>query len=209
MLVSVDDSGHVQIWFLDLKVSQSQRPIARQTLTRKVRASAWGIDIHAHRRLLAISSNAHDITIFRLGTDEECEIRPQRMQHDHNIPTVAFNASGTLVAGGSIDNTCVVWDVDSAVMLYQFVDRQWVWCVKFLNTEWFKSTRRKSRTSSYPREWIISPVDGLPKRNVHENFPWLAIYSRDPLTTQKTASAFDDLARYPSLAASNQPIPGK
>ena len=59
VLVSAHDDGDVCVWYT--------RDLSRMALRDNVGRSAWGVTIHKERRLLAVSSNTHDITVFELG----------------------------------------------------------------------------------------------------------------------------------------------
>lgn len=59
VLVTTDDSGHISVHF-------PHNP-TRPPLTMKLPLSAWGIDTHSSRRLLAVSCNAHIVTVYHLG----------------------------------------------------------------------------------------------------------------------------------------------
>ncbi|KAF9359385.1 hypothetical protein BGX34_008414 [Mortierella sp. NVP85] len=61
VLVTADESGKVCVWFT--------MNLLRDPLLLSVTQSAWGIAIHSEQRLIAISSNAHNATIFHCGTD--------------------------------------------------------------------------------------------------------------------------------------------
>lgn len=115
VVVTTDDSGHVVVYF-------PKDNFSRAPLLLKVPMSAWGIDTHSSKRLLAISCNAHIITVFHLGMGidgwgwtttppETGEIPSIVMrQHMNNIPCVAFDRTGEYVVSGSLDRTVRMWD---------------------------------------------------------------------------------------------------
>ena len=118
VLVTTDDSGHVAVYF-------PQHP-SRTPLILKMPMSAWGIDTHSSKRLLAISCNAHIVTVFHLGmgikdwkwttattTSSASDERYPSLTmkgHTSNIPCVAFDRNGEYVASGSLDETVHIWD---------------------------------------------------------------------------------------------------
>ncbi|PKC69774.1 hypothetical protein RhiirA1_377245 [Rhizophagus irregularis] len=58
VLVSVDEAGDIRIWFTS---NLNKNPIQFSN-----NESTWGIALHGPKRLLAVSSNSHEITIFNL-----------------------------------------------------------------------------------------------------------------------------------------------
>src|SRR5271163_15876 len=96
VLVTTDDSGHAEVYFTS--------DFERTPLTFKLPMSAWGIDTHSEKRLVAISCNAHIVTIFHVGfgvegwdwttgTPESGDSHPkvELKKHHENIPCVAFD----------------------------------------------------------------------------------------------------------------------
>jgi len=126
VLVTTDDSGHVVIYF-------TANNFSRPPLFLKLPMSAWGIHTHSENRLLAVSCNAHVVTLFHLGMGiEEWEwttatpapgesIAKLVLQgHTNNIPCVALDATGNYVVSGSIDCSIRIWSCKTGS------------CVKFL-----------------------------------------------------------------------------
>jgi WD40 repeat protein len=125
VLVTTDDSGHVVVHFL------KDDYFSRAPLNLKMPMSAWGIDTHPSKRLLAISCNAQIINIFHLGMgiegwtwttkvpDESEEGVPNIILRGHtdNIPCVAFDSTGTFLVSGSIDYTIRLWECKSGQLL--------------------------------------------------------------------------------------------
>ena len=122
VLVATDDSGHVVVHF-------PKDDFSRPPLLLKVPMSAWGIDTHSSKRLLAISCNAHIVTVFHLGmgidgwewttTPPETGETPSIVmrQHKNNIPCVAFDRTGEYVVSGSLDRTIRMWDCKTGQLL--------------------------------------------------------------------------------------------
>lgn len=162
VLVTTDDSGHIVIHF-------PKDNFSRPPLNLKAPMSAWGIDTHSSRRLLAISCNAHIVTLYHLGMGIEDwewtttapapgETIPNIVLrgHSNNIPCVAFDQSGMYIVSGSLDTTVRVWECKSGQLLrmvnnradtYDFFyhgssanDR--VWAVRFVNKCDFKHYQR-------------------------------------------------------------------
>ncbi|KAF9956140.1 hypothetical protein BGZ70_010029 [Mortierella alpina] len=63
VLVSADEAGDVCVWFT--------MNLQREPLLLSVTESAWGVAIHSEKRLIAVSSNAHTVTIFHCGLDTQ------------------------------------------------------------------------------------------------------------------------------------------
>ncbi|KAI8347009.1 hypothetical protein B0O80DRAFT_406460, partial [Mortierella sp. GBAus27b] len=112
VVVTADEFGYVCVWFTT--------NLQRDPLLLSVTESAWGIAIHSEQRLIAISSNAHNATVFYCGTDSRLLQRSVFREtgsssgdiltgHGHNIPSVAFSPCGKFVATASIDRTCRTW----------------------------------------------------------------------------------------------------
>ncbi|KAG0366938.1 hypothetical protein BGZ54_004684 [Gamsiella multidivaricata] len=90
VLVTADESGDVCVWFT--------MNLQRDPLLLSVTESAWGIAIHAEQRLIAISSNAHTVTVFHCGIDS----RPsQRLFSGYTEPS----ASGSNASSSSSSST--------------------------------------------------------------------------------------------------------
>lgn len=112
VLVTNDDSGHVAVHF-------PKNNFERTPIFLSVPMSAWGIDTHSEKRLLAISSNAHIVTIFHLGmgipgwdwtTIEDDDVPSIILRgHSNNIPCVAFDKSGEFIVSGSLDRNVHLW----------------------------------------------------------------------------------------------------
>jgi len=128
VLVTTDDSGHVVSYF-------TADNFSRPPLFLKLPMSAWGIHTHSANRLLAVSCNAHIVTLFHLGMGvngwEWTTATPAPGEniaslvlrgHTDNIPCVAFETTGNYVASGSIDCTIRIWDCKTGL------------CVKLLLT---------------------------------------------------------------------------
>ncbi|KAF9583647.1 hypothetical protein BGW38_008943 [Lunasporangiospora selenospora] len=101
VLVAADEKGEVCVWFT--------MNLSRDPLLLSVTKSAWGIDIHASRRLIAISSNAYTATVFYCGTearpseqrtfrdtDETSQVQRSTEPESHlNIPSYLPASSST------------------------------------------------------------------------------------------------------------------
>ncbi|KAG0300407.1 hypothetical protein BGZ98_009197 [Dissophora globulifera] len=61
VLVTADGNGNICVWFT--------RNLQRDPLLLSVAKSAWGLAIHAERRLIAVSCNSHIATVFHCGID--------------------------------------------------------------------------------------------------------------------------------------------
>ena len=132
VLVTTDDCGHIAVHF-------PKDNFVRPALTMKVPLSAWGIDTHSSKRLLAISCNAHIVTLFHLGMGVEgwewttTALEPEESfprlvlaGHYGNIPCVAFDDSGNWVASGSLDRTIRLWDCKNGIMVRQIPGQRYV-----------------------------------------------------------------------------------
>jgi WD40 repeat protein len=123
VLVTVDDCGQVRVNVGKAASWEKWVPFWQQ-IERKVPRSAWGIDTHASRHLLAISCNAHLVTIFHLGLGIEgwewtTRTPPEIVLKGHinNIPCVAFDRRGELIASGSLDRTVQLWKCKDASLV--------------------------------------------------------------------------------------------
>lgn len=73
VLVSAHDNGDVCVWYTaEIESPRTGHP--RIAIRRHVRESAWGVAIHPQRRLLAVSANSAEITVFELGMERD-EVR--------------------------------------------------------------------------------------------------------------------------------------
>jgi WD40 repeat protein len=157
VVVTTDDSGHIAIYF-------PRDNFRRAALTLRVAASAWGIDTHSSKRLLAISCNAHFVTIFHFGMGIDgwtwtIEVKPEErfpkielFGHYKNIPTVAFDQIGDYLASGSLGGSIILWDcrtgqihqnIDvSAGYIHNIRSDDSVWAIRFVNTNDFKHYQR-------------------------------------------------------------------
>lgn len=61
--MSAHDDGDVCVWYT--------RDLSRIALRLSVSVSAWGVALHKEKRLLAVSANSHNITVFQLGIGED------------------------------------------------------------------------------------------------------------------------------------------
>jgi hypothetical protein len=166
VLVTTDDSGHIAVHF-------PRNNFSRPPLTLGVADSAWGIDTHSSKRLLAISCNAHFVTIFHLGmgidewawTREEVRgeqgfLKIELFGHKNNIPTVGFDQTGEILASGSLDDSVMLWSCRSGQMLinvdvcaryvHTIISNHSVWAVQFVNTKDFKHYQRTEQGISLP-----------------------------------------------------------
>jgi len=123
VLIATDDSGHAVVHF-------ARDNFSRQALVFRLPLSAWGIDTHSSKRLLAISCNAHIVRIYHLGmgiedwewttaTPQPGETTPCIVLrgHSNNIPCVSFDKTGKYIASGSIDNRIILWDCKTGSQL--------------------------------------------------------------------------------------------
>ena len=163
VLITTDDSGHVVVHF-------TADNFSRPPLTLKLPLSAWGIHTHSAKRLLAVSCNAHIVTLFHLGMGIEGwewttaapapgEIIAKLVMQGHtdNIPCVAFERTGRYVASGSIDYSVRLWDckTGSCVKILKTEMRysphpyvkitERVWSVRFVNISDFKHFHRNKQ----------------------------------------------------------------
>jgi len=170
VLVVTDDSGHAEVYFTsDFK---------RTPLTFKLPMSAWGIDTHSDKRLVAISCNAHIVTIFHVGfglegwdwtarTPEEGDSHPkiELMQHQENIPCVAFDASGNYLISGGLDYLVCFWDCQTGQFIkkiedtntYNFFSSRFthiesIWAVRFVNKCDFTHCHKGEQDTSRKKE---------------------------------------------------------
>ncbi|KAG5440034.1 hypothetical protein PCK2_000642, partial [Pneumocystis canis] len=143
VLVCCTDSGYINVWFTN--------DLLRSPLILNTEKSAWGIAIHASKRLLAISSNEHNISLWNLGVYNSFKVWDTDMKewphkfcgHDDNIP------NGTLLISAGIDGTCRLWDVASGALLYVYSDSQRGWFVGFVDILAFKVIKNIDFSEKY------------------------------------------------------------
>ncbi|KAG0288989.1 hypothetical protein BGZ96_007344 [Linnemannia gamsii] len=160
VLVTANDAGEVCVWFTS--------NLRRTPILLSVTESAWGIAIHTERRLIAISTNAHTVTVFHCGTNSR--ISPQHYPsqpasmpltatedpttsqqilsgHGHNIPCVTFSPCGHFIATASVDRTCRTWRLSDGQQIQQkALGPLWGWGVRFVPKEsWMTITRAEYR----------------------------------------------------------------
>ena len=94
VIANVRDDGDVEVFLvrhivhaISTRVDRhdtTQNPVAdnvKPLFLRNVGISAWGLAIHAEARILAVSSNRHEVTIFRFGlVDEHEDVQSPRKQ---------------------------------------------------------------------------------------------------------------------------------
>ncbi|KAG0259882.1 hypothetical protein BG011_002333 [Mortierella polycephala] len=100
VVVTADEIGDVCVWFT--------MNLQRDPLLLSVTDSAWGIAIHAEKRLIAISSNAHTVTVFHCGIDGGNSRRWLSGDSETVVdahPRISAPASTSSVAAGSVEGT--------------------------------------------------------------------------------------------------------
>lgn len=94
VIATVRDDGDVEVFLIRhivhaiaTRVNQhdaTQDPVAdnvKPLFQRNVGISAWGLAIHTQARIIAVSSNRHEVTVFRFGlVDEFDDVRSPRKQ---------------------------------------------------------------------------------------------------------------------------------
>lgn len=94
VIANVRDDGDVEVFLvrhivhaISTRVSRhdaSEDPVAdnvKPLFLRNVGISAWGLAIHTEARIIAVSSNRHEVTIFRFGlVDEFDDVKTPRKQ---------------------------------------------------------------------------------------------------------------------------------
>ena len=107
--MTVNDCGQVAVHF-------PRDNFSRSPILLKVPQSAWGIDTHSEKRLLAISCNALVVTLFHLGLGIKGWVWTLRSPsgiglngHRDNIPCVGFDRTGDYLASGSLDRSVRLW----------------------------------------------------------------------------------------------------
>ncbi|TPX31217.1 hypothetical protein SeMB42_g07794 [Synchytrium endobioticum] len=138
VLVSVDEAAQVRVW--------RTSALDKTPISLTVDESAWGIATHAKRHLLAVSTNAHTITVFdmaecgrSLGTDGRTS-KLLLKGHANNIPSICFSPCGKSLVSASIDQTCKIWDLKTGNIIYsRAITREWAWTCRFVSLLSFKS----------------------------------------------------------------------
>jgi hypothetical protein len=156
-------------------------PGIKRFLHRNVGRSAWGLAIHREARMIAISSNTHEVTViaYALATDEDepCTSEssgselsleddfpsPRRRDHvltlrsSHNIPSVAFNNNAEDPDGRWLFSTCisgevVLWDLHDPDARARMFEMGW--CINALHSD--RAPRR------HPGECFCGNAGALP-----------------------------------------------
>lgn len=137
--ITANDCGKVAIYDV--------QKLNREPIIYDVQHSAWGLAV-SPLRILGISSNSHNVNLFHLSPEfkrfKEDYHSPWFRQetlvlegHEHNIPCITFNSSGTLLLSGSIDRSLQIWDITSLSCLCKFYTKLSIWGVKFIDKNAF------------------------------------------------------------------------
>ncbi|KAL1916856.1 uncharacterized protein VTP21DRAFT_5560 [Calcarisporiella thermophila] len=179
VLVSVHENGNARVWFTSA--------FERAPLLFTVDDSAWSAATHGHRRLLAISANSHNITLFRLQHNSSPSEHPllatgaERVVlrgHTHNIPNIDFSPCGRYLVSCSIDGTCRVWDVETAhtIACQDFAqigrlvrDQQWGWSALFIEKSAVKHVANANLGFANP---FVSRGEPFPGFNSGRDLRW-------------------------------------
>ncbi|CAG8550866.1 20230_t:CDS:10 [Gigaspora rosea] len=150
VLVSVDESGDIHVWYTS--------NLEKDPLHFKNDESTWSIALNGPRRLLAVSANSHEITIFNLqyglqklakfsdSQDMSCKPKYSLRGHRHNIPNISFSSCGQFLVSCSIDKSCRIWNVNTGqTIVSQEVSSEWGWSVCFVSASNFKNANNTSR----------------------------------------------------------------
>ena len=116
ILIAVYDSGLVVIYYTtDLK---------RDPMIFDNRISTWGIAIQSQKKLVAVSSNAFIITIYNMN---QTHAEPMYLKgHSHNIPSIDFSSCGRYLVSGSVDCSCIIWNLENGEPLHSFsIENKW------------------------------------------------------------------------------------
>ncbi|KAG4303135.1 hypothetical protein PCANB_000500 [Pneumocystis canis] len=168
VLVCCTDSGYINVWFTN--------DLLRSPLIFNTEKSAWGIAIHASKRLLAISSNEHNISLWSLSVYNPFKVWDTDMKewphkfcgHDDNIPSICFNKDGTLLMSAGIDGTCRLWDVVSGTLLYVYSDSQRGWFVGFIDILAFKVIKNIDFSEKYLKSIPNHVIMTLSKDHIND-----------------------------------------
>lgn len=146
--------------------------------------SSWGISAHGATHMVAVSSNAARITLFRVpqswpqfeNSIPEVLTTPvhELSGHEGNIPCVTFSTEGTILVSCSIDLTVRLWDVREGVQILQVLATQrigpgqslqeyWVWSAQWVPA---KSVKKEF----LPQSFCSSAYRVEPPRSVHSHF---------------------------------------
>ncbi|KAF7546374.1 hypothetical protein G7Z17_g8481 [Cylindrodendrum hubeiense] len=96
----------------------SPRGPARRFFHENVGISAWGLAVHQKSRLIAVSSNRHEVTVFAFGLASECSTSKEsfaqtpRDQPDANVRRRARNWRIVVLLGTHADNVPNVCFID-------------------------------------------------------------------------------------------------
>ncbi|TPX34870.1 hypothetical protein SmJEL517_g02651 [Synchytrium microbalum] len=163
VLVTASDRGPVRVWFTNLDSDLHRTPISLQP-----DESAWGIATHAEHHLVAVSTNAHTITVWNLEADkrewlgEGCDKLVLR-GHAHNVPNIDFSPCGRYLVSCSIDKSCKVWYLKSGDLVFSSnVTSQWGWTARFVSLLSFKPVKTSPNPNSTVLADILFPNNPFP-----------------------------------------------
>lgn len=147
-LVAVGGHGLVLVW--PVRRLADDAPPAPLVLESDNSESMWGIAMSPNSHLLAVSSNAHRVTLIHVPTrrivfSEDAVARV----HTHNIPSLDMSRCGRWLVSCGIDQRVAVWDlcpVDAEERglrvrrLWMRVD-EWGWLVRFFDSNTIRMGR--------------------------------------------------------------------
>ncbi|GAO48690.1 hypothetical protein SAICODRAFT_140107 [Saitoella complicata NRRL Y-17804] len=183
VLAAADDSGHVCVFFTG--------NFTRSPLHFKVGKSAWSISFAGERRLMAVSSNEHVVTVFYLGVgvyDFPIEAKEVRNGievmvlegHDNNIPDCAFNRDGSRLLTACIDGTVFWWNIDDGTgwLEYDAGEHEETpsWSVTWLSTkdfQWMGTGRGGTPDERSKPDPFLSDTGTALVGNLHEHQLWM------------------------------------
>ena len=143
VLVCACDDGDVILYYThflqeisitkDYKFDADYHLNARPLMIGNVRQSAWGLAIHTNARILAVSCNTHDVSVFKFALTDDAVLYndPQKewqypgrskddlhvfASHRTNIPNISFfnsdlDKEGRYLVSTDLTGAIVLWDL--------------------------------------------------------------------------------------------------
>lgn len=141
VLACACDDGDVLVYYTSglngvfkaLAADEDYKPQLRPLIVRNVGRSAWGLAVHINARLLAVSCNTHDITVFAFALTDDSVLYnvpdtewqyPGRGKdnslvlrgHGANVPNIAFlnsdlDKEGRYLVSTDLTGLIILWDL--------------------------------------------------------------------------------------------------
>ncbi|CAO3565980.1 unnamed protein product [Mortierella alpina] len=163
VLVTADEAGDVCVWFT--------MNLQREPLLLSVTESAWGVAIHSEKRLIAVSSNAHTVTIFHCGLDTQ--LSRQNLLADTDLQDAAESLERPRSTGTEPVSTSP-WEQTSQQILRGHGHN--IPCVTFSPCGEFVATASVDQTC---RTWRLSDGKQIQQKPLGQLWGWGVCFIND------------------------------